>query len=97
MAPAWAKRINPLVKFIEKIAKNNKGNWERYRYELSKWFDLNSISTTKEQQMFIKTIEDMEEMVEANAETMKYISVPYRIDEYEHPTFWNIVKTVLAF
>lgn len=97
MAPAWAKRINPLVKFIEKLSKSNKGNWERYRYELSKWFDLNNIVNTKEQQIFIKTIEDMKEMEEANVETMRYLNVPYRLDDYEHPTFWNIAKTVLAY
>jgi hypothetical protein len=97
MAPAWAKRINPLVKLIEKLNKNNKGSWERYRYELSKWFDLNNIELSKEQKAFVKTIEDMQEMVEANEQTMRYLNVPYRLDESDHSTFWNIAKTVLAY
>ena len=97
MAPAWGKRITPLVKFIEKISKSKKGNLENYRYELAKWFDLANISNTKEQQIFIKTIEDMNEMVETNEQTMKYVSVPYRLDEYDHPAFWNMMKQVLAY
>ena len=97
MAPAWGKRINPLVKFIEQLSKSRKGNFENYRYELAKWFDLNNIVNTKEQQTFIKTIEDMNEMVELNEPTMKYISVPYRLDEYEHPNFWNMMKQVLVY
>ena len=97
MAPAWGKKLNSLNKFTDKLSKATKGGWERYRYELCKWFDLNNIKNTKEQQAFIKTIEDMNEMVELNASTLKYISVPYRIDEYEYPEFWNIVKQVLAY
>lgn len=97
MAPAWGKKLNALNKFTDKLSKATKGGWECYRYELCKWFDLNNIENTKEQQAFIKTIEDMNEMVELNASTLKYISVPYRIDEYEYPEFWNIVKQVLAY
>jgi hypothetical protein len=85
------------VKFIEKLSKSNRRDWNSNRYILAKFFDIATTTLTKEQQSFVKTIEGMEEMVEANSQTMKYINVPYRIDDYEYPEFWALMKQVLAY
>jgi hypothetical protein len=99
LSPAWAKKFSTVEDYIQKINKktNLKKNWSNYKYELSKWFNLSNIGNTKEQKVIVKLIAEMIEMQELNSETVHYLSIPYRMDEKGHETFWNIIEKMLVY
>jgi hypothetical protein len=97
ISPVWGKKIAKINAFIEKLRKSTKGkDWSRCTYELGQYFDLRSIETTKEQDEFAKTIDELTEMQEVNADTMKYINSPYRMGDAEKG-YWELLKKVLVY
>ena len=96
LSTSWATKINKVNKFIEKLDKSTKNNWERDKYELSKYFDLTNIPLSKEQEDYAKIVTEMEEMVELNKDTLEFINVPYRM-EYAKKNFWDLMKKVLVY
>jgi len=98
LAPAWEKRISAIQKFIDKTAKkNSKSEWSNNKYIINRYFDLANLKNTKEQEAFIQTITDMEEMSELNKDTVSFLKVPYGLNDYTYEGFWNIAKQVLVF
>ena len=96
LSESWSTKINKVNDFIEKLDKSTKGKWDRNRYELSKYFELENIPLTKEQNEYAKIVTEMEEMVELNEDTLEYINVPYSM-EYAKKDFWDILKKVLIY
>jgi hypothetical protein len=97
ISPAWGKKISKINAFIEKLRKSTNGkDWSSKTYELSQYFDLRNIETTKEQDEFAKTIEELSEMQEVNADTMKYINSPYRMGDADKG-YWELLKKVLVY
>jgi hypothetical protein len=98
VAPEWQKKTDKINAFIKKQYVGYNNNWDRYRSELSRYFDINGIEMTKEQQKFEAIIEEFSELEEMNSETMRYLDVPsYDLDDEKHTAFWAIVKKVLVY
>ena len=91
----WNKKVNVVADFI---AKNNKisNEWSRYRSELSRIYKLDNIKATKEQQKYISIITELEEMQELNKDVLKYIDIPYRLDEAPK-VFWDLLSKILVY
>jgi hypothetical protein len=99
LSPAWEKKIDSIEAYIVKISRksNAKKDWKNYQYELQRWFNLTGHSNTKEQKVYIKIIKDLLEMQTLNADTMRYVSVPYRMDENGHEAFWQLIEKMLVY
>ena len=94
----WGKKIAMINAFISKLQTSTRGkNWSSYTWELGHYFDLRDIAMTKEQQEFKKTIEELQEMQEVNADTMKFINQPYNFNTGDDLAYWNLLKKVLAY
>jgi hypothetical protein len=96
LSPTWAKRIQSVAKFVRKIESGNKQEWYRFESELALFFPIRSIDLTREQQQYVKTIEEVKEMESLNADTMRHINVPYDLSCAQQ-SFWNILKKVLIY
>ena len=96
VSPAWAKKVAKVQKYCDKINKGNKSEWSEYKDVLARYYNLNNIKTTKEQNQYIKIIDDLKEMEELNADTMKHINCPYYWNRAEDG-FWNLLKKVLVY
>ena len=97
ISSAWGKKISKINAFIEKLRKTTSGrDWSSRTYELSQYFDLRNIAMTKEQEEFVKTIDELAEMQEVNADTMKYINSPYRMGDADKG-YWELLKKVLVY
>jgi hypothetical protein len=96
LSPTWATKIDSIEAYVQKIS-NTKKEWSRYNYELSRWFSFNNKPNTKEQKVYLKIIKDMVEMQVLNSDTMRYMSVPYNMDDKGHEAFWQIVEKMLVY
>jgi len=97
VSPVWGKKIAKINSFIEKLRKSTNGkDWSRCTWELSQYFDLRDIKTTKEQDEFAKTIEELSEMQEVNQDVMKYINSPYRMGDADQG-YWELLKKILVY
>jgi hypothetical protein len=97
VSPVWGKKIAKINAFIEKLRKSTNGkDWSRCTWELSQYFDLRDIKTTKEQDEFAKTIEELSEMQEVNQDVMKYINSPYCMGDADKG-YWDLLKRILIF
>jgi hypothetical protein len=94
--PSWASKVKSLQAFMARQSKGGRGEWSRHEYELGKYFDIAGIDTTKEQEKYIATIEELEVVQEVNAETLEFIDKPWRLSEAK-PMFWDILKKVLTY
>ena len=95
LSPAWSNKVETVKKFIDKINKKS-NDWSHYRTELSAHYKLDNIKPTKEQQQFTSIITELEEMQELNKDVMRFIDIPYRIEEAPE-VFWNILKKLLVY
>jgi hypothetical protein len=97
VCPKWGKKISKINAFIADLRKSTNGkDWSSHLWEFSQYFDLRNIEPTKEQDEFAKTIEELSEMQEVNADTMKYINSPYRMGEADKG-YWDLLKKVLVY
>jgi len=79
------------------IKSTNGKDLSRYTWELNQYFDLRDIAMTKEQQEYVKTIDELFEMQEVNSDVMEYINQPYNLDDEKKDTYWNLLKKILAY
>ena len=96
LSPVWGKKIAKINTFISTLTAGSQNNWSRYRLELASFFPINTVKNTKEQETFISTIDELEEMQTLNSETIVHINMPYRIAS-ANDNFWNILKKVLVY
>jgi hypothetical protein len=95
LSPAWSNKVEVVKKFIDKINKKS-SDWCNYKNDLSKYYKLDNIKPTKEQQQFTSIITELEEMQELNKDVMRYIDVPYNISDAPQ-VFWDVLRKVLVY
>jgi hypothetical protein len=97
ISAAWGKKIAKINTFVATLKTSTRGvDWSNKVWEFSKYFDLRNIEMTKEQQEFAKTIDELSEMQEVNADVMKYINQPYNLDSVDK-AYWELLKKVLVY
>ena len=103
LAPEWGIKIDKVEAFYKKLSTLNKSNWNNNRYELAKYYNLSDIGQTREQKQYMKIIDELQEMINLNEETLKFIDIPYRLNNEEYnqekdlKLFWNIISKVLVY
>ncbi len=80
----WGEKMESIKTFINSIPKEAKNDDIRYeRDRISRYFDLNNIQPTPEQQVIIDGINEVVELQEANSETMSYFNLPYEVENFK--------------
>ena len=95
VCPKWGNKIKKLNSFMGGLPAMKK-NWGHNKYELNRYFPIDKLTHTKEQLVFLKTIEDLKEMQELNNDVLNYISAPYDFSTAKE-AYWNILKKVMVY
>lgn len=103
LAPEWGKKLDKVEAFSKKLSCPHMSNWKNSKYQLGRYFNLSNVVNTKEQKQYIKALTALEEIISLNEDVLKYIDVPYRLNDASYhvdddlTTFWNVIKKVLVY
>jgi len=89
----WAKKIKVIRDFIENLSKTNDIGY--MKSELSTYFDLTTIKQTGVQISIAKLIADVLKLQCDNEGVLKYIDLPYRLENADNELF-EILKKVMV-
>jgi hypothetical protein len=94
----WGKRINELRRYFDAMLEASKnGNLSDIKDTLARYFDFTNVQQTPEQLKIAKKIDDLLFLQEANRDILKYIDMPYHIeDESSTSKLFDILKKVMV-
>ncbi|MDA3779046.1 MAG: ATP-binding protein [Bacteroidales bacterium] len=80
----WGKKVDVINTIINKIPDSTKDSRiKHYRNEISKYFNLDKITPTKEQDKFCKLVDEIEELQENNRKTLSYFNLPWEVEQMD--------------
>jgi len=91
----WAKKIAVVNKYIGKA--NTHNSWDNNRALLAKYYPINNIKTTREQNKYIKIIDEVLELQAMNEDVLQHINIPYGHLEYANDSLLGILKKVMVY
>lgn len=81
VSPKWGMKMDSIKLFIDAIPERAKDDSIRYqKLTLTKYFNLDDIKQTPEQQRNLKKIESLLELQEKNRSTLEFFNLPYRVE-----------------
>ena len=92
----WSNKVQAVKKYIDALPEKST-NLDREKWALQKYFNLDDIELTPEQQKWEKEIQDILAFQSKNAKTLEYISLPYRYDREMNPELVKILAKVMSF
>lgn len=93
----WSGKVQAVKMYVESLPKKST-NLDSYKWDLNKYYNLEDVELTKEQQKWEKEIAEILAFQTKNEKTLKYIELPYRYHNDElDPELVKILAKVLSF
>ena len=93
----WAKRVENVQAFVDKISSNNfSGDLNYYKDFFKKYLDIDSTKLTKEEKKMRNNLTAIEELQKKNADVLQYINTPYYLSDTMSDTQILILQTVMS-
>ena len=95
ISPKWNKRLETLRAYIDSVPKESKNvNIRYYKKEFFKIFNISNVKMDNEQKAILKKIIKFEELEKINEDVLKYIDIPYNIENADDVLF-DILKKIM--
>ena len=84
VSPEWGAKVQEVAAFIENMPKAAKNDSLQYqRDNLARFFNLNDIEPTAEQQKILNKIQEIQELQEKNEKTLSYFHLPSEVEDID--------------
>lgn len=82
LSTTWSNRIDDIKKYINSLPENSE-TLSNYRDDLSKFFDIDNVVTTKEQEEFMKKVDNIITLQNKNQKTLCFLNFPYDLNKVD--------------